>query len=133
VLLQDRASACIMLVAGGQYKCWRGYTAASISPDGRYALLLGNRASDKDKKSDKKSDRKSKKKKKEPEPEPEEDAEAEGDEHVDEPVAVDDVAVAPPSGPVSLYRAQLEGAYTKSPALVARVVEGAAVWVPSAR
>ncbi len=134
VLVQDRASACIMLVAGGQYKCWRGYTAASISPDGRYALLLGNRASDKDKKNDKKSDKKSKRKKKQKEPEPtaeDDGGEAEGDEHGDEPLPTDDVAVAPPSGPVSLYRAQLEGAYTTGPSLVARVVEGAAVWVPT--
>jgi hypothetical protein len=133
ILLQDRTSACIMLVAGGQYKCWRGYTAASIAPDGRYALLLGNRASDKDKKSDKKS--KKKKRKKDPEPaddEPNGEA-AEGDEHGDEPVPVDDVAVPPPGGPVSLYRAALEGAYTKSPALIARVVEGAAVWIPAAK
>jgi hypothetical protein len=134
ILIQDRASACIMLVAGGQYKCWRGYTATSISPDGRYALLLGNRASDS--KSDKKSKQKKRKKKKpEPEPAPDEDGnpEAEGDEHGDAPVPVDDVAVAPPSGKVSLYRATLEGAFTKSPALVARVVEGAAVWIPTAK
>ncbi len=134
VLVQDRASACIMLVAGGQYKCWRGYTAASISPDGRYALLLGNRSSgDKDKKSDKKS---KKKKKKEPvveEAGEDEGGESEGDEHGDDAMPTDDVAVAPPSGPVSLYRAQLEGAYTTGPSLVARVVEGAAVWVPTAR
>jgi hypothetical protein len=144
ILLQDRASACIMLVAGGQYKCWRGYTAASIAPDGRYALLLGNRASDKDKKSDKKS-KKKKKNRKHKEPEspvgddqgpPDEDAKgeaAEGDEHGDDPLPTDDVAVPPPGGPVSLYRAALEGAYTKSPGLVARVVDGAAVWIPTAK
>jgi hypothetical protein len=133
VLIQDRASACIMLVAGGEYKCWRGYTAGSIAPDGRYALLLGNRASDKAKKSDKKS--KKKKKKKEPEPTPDEEAngELEGDEHGDAPMPIDDVAVPPPGGPVSLYRAHLEGAYTKSPGLVARVVDGAAVWIPAAK
>lgn len=129
ILIQDRANACIMLVAGGQYKCWRGYTATSISPDGRHALLLGNRASDKDK-----SDKKKKKGKKAPDPE--EDArgeEAEGDAHGDEPMPTDDVAVPPPGGAVSLYRAALDGAYTKSPALVARVVEGAAVWIPASK
>ncbi|HEX5063228.1 MAG TPA: hypothetical protein VFV99_27820 [Kofleriaceae bacterium] len=133
VLVQDGASACIMLVAGGQYKCWRGFTAVSISPDGRYALVLGNRSSDSDKKADKKADKKSKKKSDKKKKDTDQDAigeAAEGDTG-DEPVPTDDVAVPPPSGPRSLYRAQLEGAYTTSPALVARVVEGAAVWIPT--
>ena len=43
VLVQDGASACLMHATGGEYKCWRGYTAASISPDGKFALVLGNR------------------------------------------------------------------------------------------
>jgi len=132
VLLQDGASACVMLAAGGQYKCWRGFTAVSISPDGRYALILGNRSSDGDKKADKKSKKnsdKNKKKKKEPDSDAIGEA-AEGDTG-DEPMPTDDVAVPPPTGPRSLYRAQLEGAYTTSPALVARVVEGAAVWIPT--
>jgi hypothetical protein len=129
VLVQDRASACIMLAAGGQYKCWRGYTAASISPDGRYALVLGNRSSDSDKKADKKKDKK--KKKKAPEPVEEDGGEAEGDEHGEAPDPADDVAVPPPSGPRSLYRVTIDGAYNKGPALIARVVEGAAVWIPT--
>jgi len=131
VLVQDGSSACLMQAAGGQYKCWRGYTGASIAPDGRYALLLGNRSSD-SKKHDKKADKK--KKKKAPEAAPDEDAtgDAEGDDQDGEPQPTDDVAVPPPGGPVSLYRAQLEGAYTTGPALVARVVEGSAVWIPTA-
>ena len=36
VLVQDGASACIMHASGGEYKCWKGYTAASISPDGKF-------------------------------------------------------------------------------------------------
>jgi hypothetical protein len=155
VLVQDGAKACIMLVLGGQYKCWRGYTGVSISPDGRYALLLGNRSKDddkaldrksskKDKKSNKternrkdkkdKKDKKDRKREKQPEPEPVVDelgGEAEGDEHGDAPMPNDDVAVPPPSGLLSLYRAHNEGAFTKGPALIARVVEGAAVWVPA--
>jgi hypothetical protein len=129
VLVQDGSSACIMLVAGGQYKCWRGYTAVSIAPDGRYALMLGNRSSDK---KDKKSDKKKKGKKKDSEPSDDDAAngEAEGDEHGDAPMPTDDVAVPPPGGQLSLYRANNDGAFTKSPALIARVVEGAAVWVP---
>ena len=132
VLVQDGASACIMLVAGGQYKCWRGFTAVSLSPDGRYALILGNRSSDSDKKSDKKDkkSKKSDKKKKDADQDAVGEA-AEGDEGADEPMPTDDVAVPPPTGPRSLYRAQLEGAYTTSPALVARVVDGAAVWIPT--
>lgn len=130
VLVQDGANACIMLAAGGQYKCWKGYTAAAISPDGKYALVLGNRHSDEDsdKKSKKSKKSKSDKKKKEPAPEPvaepTEDVEGEGD------MPTDDVPVAPPSGALSLYRAQLEGAYTTTPQLVTRVVDGAAVFVP---
>jgi hypothetical protein len=129
-----------MLVAGGQYKCWRGYTAASISEDGRYALLLGNRSSDRD--DDKKSKKKSKRKKDRDRDRDRDDddddrdapaPENEGDEHGDSPMPTDDVAVPPPTGPRSLYRASLEGAFTKSPALIARVVEGAAVWVPQSQ
>lgn len=128
VLLQDGASACVMLAAGGQYKCWKGYVAAAISPDGKYALLVGNRKSDDDtdKKSKKSKKDKSKKKKREPEPTPEptEDIEGEGE------VPTDDVAVPLPTGPLSLYRGELEGAFTKTPAVVTRVVDGAAVFVP---
>ena len=43
VLVQDGAAACIMRATGGQYKCWKGYTAASLSSDGRWALALGSR------------------------------------------------------------------------------------------
>ncbi len=143
VLIQDGASACIMLVEGGEYKCWKGYTAASISADGKYALILGNRdgskKQDRDKKdgkkkSSKKDTKKAKKKAPDPEPPPadeDEGGEAEGAEGGgEEPVATDDVAVAPPSGPLALYRAQLDGAFATSPALVMRVVDGAAVWMP---
>lgn len=42
-LVQDRTGACLMRVVGGQYKCWTGYVAASLSGDGRWALVLGNR------------------------------------------------------------------------------------------
>ena len=126
VLVQDKNGACIMMAHGGQYKCWRGYTAASISPDGKYALVLGTR----DKKADKPS-KKSKKKRAKKAPAEEPSEMPEDDEHGDEEIPSDDVALAPPTGPLSLYRAQLEGAYTSSPAVVAKVVEGAAVWIPS--
>lgn len=129
LLVQDGSSACVVLVVGGEYKCWRGYTASSISADGRYALILGNRSSDKDKKSDKKSKRD--KKKKAPAPDEDTNPEAEGDEHGSAPMPTDDVPLPPPDGPRSLYRANLDGAHTTSPALVARVVDGAAVWIPT--
>ena len=123
LLLQDRSKACIMLAVGGEYKCWRGYTAASISPDGKYALLLGSRD-----KAEKKSKKKKKKGKKEKEPD---DDETPNDaEHGPEEMPTDDVLIAPPTGPLSLYRAALSGAYSMSPKLVEKVVDGAAVWIP---
>lgn len=107
VLVQNAAEACLMRALGGQYKCWKGYTAVSVASDGKYALILGNRDGSK--------------KQTAPKPAP---TEAE-----DEP-APPDVAVPPPAGPLALYRAQLEGAFTSSPALVVKIVDGAAVWVP---
>ena len=113
VLVQDGSSACLMHATGGEYKCWRGYTAASISPDGKFGLVLGGAAA--------------KPAAKKPATPATGDDESEGDDN-----AVDDVAVPPPSGPLSLYRVKLEGSpYTESPSLVARNVDGAAVWVPA--
>ncbi len=141
-LVQDGSSTCITLAAGGQYKCWRGYTAQWVTSDGKYVLMLGNRerARSDDKSKKNKKDKKGKKGKrskaeKKRAPPPDEQlpagAEAEGDEHGDEPVVEDEVPVAPPSGPLSLYRGELNGPYTNAPQLVARDVEGAAVWIPS--
>jgi hypothetical protein len=147
VLIQDGGSACIMRALGGQYKCWRGYTAASISPDGSYALVLGAAKKDKDKTPAKKAPAK-KEPAKQPAPaEPPEDAEPSGaagagggqvdprpsrsgDAASGGPREVDDVAVAPPTGPLSLYRAKLDGPYTDAPTLLVKLVDGAAVWVP---
>lgn len=136
VLVQDGGSACIMRALGGQYKCWRGYTAASIAPDGSYALVLGAA-----KKDPPKPPAKTPAKKDTPKPEPAkkdaapppppaapEDAEQPGGPAG--PAATDDVAVAPPTGPLSLYRAKLDGPYTETPTLLVKLVDGAAVWVP---
>jgi hypothetical protein len=49
----------------------------------------------------------------------------------DEEAPAADVAVAPPSGPLSLYRAQLDGAFTTAPIKIVNAVDGAAVWVPA--
>ncbi|MBC7977604.1 MAG: hypothetical protein H7138_21720, partial [Myxococcales bacterium] len=152
ILVQDGASACIMRAGGGQYKCWKGFTAASISSDGRFALVLGNRdgarkTSEKGDKSDRgdkvdKADRgdkasaKSSKLARRDEPatkpwdridEPSNEPEA-----GEAPAATDDVNVAPPSGPLALYRVRIEGAFTDRPTLLVKIVDGAAVWVPSA-
>jgi hypothetical protein len=125
VLVQDGGQACLMHATGGEYKCWRGYTAASLSSDGKYGLFLGNRDGS-HKQTPAKPDKKTKKKA--PEPPPDEPTESEGG---DAEPAGDDVAVPPPSGPLSLFRAKLEGsAFTESPALVVKIVDGAAVWVP---
>jgi len=146
LLIQDGASTCIMRASGGQYKCWRGLTAASLSSDGRWALALGNRdgsrSSAKPRKPAKPAAR----------PAPPSRAAARSDDapagddkpwdHIDEPSdepeaggaapALDDVSVALPSGPLSLYRLRLEGAFTDRPILLVKVVDGAAVWVPGA-
>jgi hypothetical protein len=42
LLVQDGESACITRAVGGEYKCWKGYVAQSIAPDGRWALVLGD-------------------------------------------------------------------------------------------
>jgi hypothetical protein len=159
LLVQDGASTCIMRASGGQYKCWRGLTAASLSADGRWALALGNRdgarqAAERSSKSGKsaRSGKSGKSGKsappaptaRPPQPAPS-DAEPAGPDdkpwdHLDEPSdepeagdpppAIDDVSVAVPSGPLSLYRVRLEGAFTDRPTLLVKVVDGAAVWVP---
>ena len=133
VLVQDGSAACLMSAGGGQYKCWKGYTGASVSPDGRWALVLGDRDGAK-KQSPEKGKGKGKGRgkgggKTEPAPtqdtEPMNEPEAEG-----EPAPIDDVEVAPPSGPLALYRVRLEGAFNDAPALIVKIVDGAAVWVP---
>ena len=136
ILIQDGASACIMRASGGQYKCWKGYTAASISSDGHYGLVLGNRDGSKKQVPAKAAA---------PPPKPARPAESNTkpwdklDEPSNEPEAgeaspaTDDVSVAPPSGPLALYRVRLDGAFTDRPTLLVKVVDGAAVWVPAPR
>jgi hypothetical protein len=147
VLVQDGASVCIMRASGGQYKCWRGYTGASLSSDGRWGLVLGNRDGSRRQTPQKtkakppakppasaKASRRS-----EPAPSPPGPNDKPWD-HIDEPSdepeagdpqdAPEDVSVAPPSGPLSLFRVRLEGAFTDRPVLLVKVVDGAAVWVP---
>lgn len=120
VLVQDGGSACIMKSAGGEYKCWRGYTAASIAPDGKFALVLGNR--DGSKQSPVKPAKKA------PKPVPQ----GEAEEPDADPNAPADVDVPPPSGPLALFRVKLEGSpYTERPVLVTKIIDGAAVWVPA--
>jgi len=57
-------------------------------------------------------------------PADEPDLEGDGDDN-------DDTAVPPPSGRLSDFRAKLEGsAFTDSPPMIIKVIDGAAVWVP---
>ena len=116
LLVQDGAKACIARATGGQFKCWKGYTALSLAPDGSWALVLGPRtsaaASD-------------------DAPTPTgsgESASGEGGESD----ADDDTSDAPPAATeLSLFRAKLNGPYTERPALVETLVDGAAVWLPA--
>lgn len=155
LLVQDGAATCIMKASGGQYKCWRGLTAASLSSDGRWALALGNR--DGSRQAPARSARSGKTGKTgksataasrsapaaRPTPGDGDFASRAGDkpwDHLDEPSdepesrepppPIEDVSVAPPRGPLSLYRLRLEGAFTDRPTLLVKVVDGAAVWVP---
>lgn len=112
VLVQEGGKACLMRAGGGQYKCWRGFTAVSLAPDGSYALVLGSR-------DPKASPRQPPK---QPPKKP-----ANDDEQGD---GEDDVPVALPQGPLALYRAKLDGPYDSAPQLIAKIVDGAAVWVP---
>jgi hypothetical protein len=152
VLVQDGASACLMRASGGQYKCWKGFTAASLSSDGRWGLALGNRDGSKKQTPARTAARppagkppaRSPVSPKAARPAPPVAEPAEHgdkpwdnlDEPSDEPEAAgtppanDDVSVAPPSGPLSLYRLRLEGAFTDKATLLVKVVDGAAVWVP---
>ncbi len=126
VLVQDGGSACIMMANGGQYKCWKGYTGASVASDGHWGLVLGNRDGSK-KQSSAKASSKPKKGKRSKDTEPTEEPESAGESS--EPRA-DDVEVAPPSGPLALYRAQLDGAFSLAPTVIVKIVDGAAVWIP---
>jgi hypothetical protein len=144
LLVQDGSSTCIMRITGGQYKCWRGLTAASLSPDGRWALALGNRDGSRQSAKSRKPTKPAPKVAPKPSPPPDRDLAPQTDDkpwdHIDEPSdepeaggpapALDDVSVAPPSGPLSLYRLRLEGAFTDRPTLLVKIVDGAAVWVP---
>ena len=143
LLVQDGSSTCIMRITGGQYKCWRGLTAASLSPDGRWALALGNRDGSRPSAKSRKPAKPPPKAAPKPPP-PDRDLAPQADDkpwdHIDEPSdepeaggpapVLDDVSVAPPSGPLSLYRLRLEGAFTDRPTLLVKIVDGAAVWVP---
>ena len=124
-LVQDGASACLLKASGGEYKCWKGYTAASVAPDGKWILVLGNRdpkAAPKAKPAAKPR-AKPAAKPEEPSEEPEQAGGSGGEE---------DVAVAPPTGPLALFRGKLEGAFTDPPVAIVKIVDGAAVWVPAA-
>lgn len=128
VLVQDGSAACIMRALGGQYKCWRGYTAASIAPDGSYALVLGAQRQEKPAtKKDAKKDSKAK------EPPPPTQPTGEPENPDEPPAPTDDVAVPPPTGPLALYRAKLDGPFTESPPMIVKLVDGAAVWIPARR
>ena len=136
VLVQDGGQACLMHATGGEYKCWRGYTAASISSDGKFGVFLGNRdgshkqTPEKDPKP-KKGKKPAPKKAEPPPPPPPPPPPDEPGESEEDGASEADVAVPPPAGPLSIFRARLEGsAFTESPALIVKVADGAAVWVP---
>lgn len=39
LLVEQKNQACIVRAVGGEYKCWRGFTGAAISPEGNFAVL----------------------------------------------------------------------------------------------
>lgn len=48
LLVQAGEEACVTRATGGQYKCWKGYQAMSLAPDGAWAILLGKRRGESD-------------------------------------------------------------------------------------
>ena len=122
-LVQDGGSACVMKAAGGEYKCWKGFTAVGVADDGAWALMLGTRdgkpAAEKPKAKDKGKHHDDAAAA--PAPAGEEDG---GD-------ATDDTPVPLPKGPYSLYRGRRDGAYTDKPVVIVHDVDGAAAWLPA--
>jgi hypothetical protein len=114
VLVQDSGSACLMHATGGEYKCWSGYTAVSIFPDGTNVMLLGKR--------DRRDPRPAKKSRS---------RKAAGAPSLEGGGDSSRGAAALPTGQLSLYRGKLEGsAFTESPSLIAKVVDSGGVWIP---
>lgn len=110
LLVQDGGKACIARAVGGEYKCWKGFTAVSISDDGQWGLVLGPRDG---------ADA------------PIDDAPAPVEEGGgDDEGELDDQAVPLPTGPLSLYRVRLPGTYVERPTVLMREVDGAAAWLP---
>ncbi len=139
VLVQDGGSACVMRAIGGEYKCWKGYTAVGIAEDGAWALVLGPRDQSAAGKSDAKPKGKGKGKGKNKGK-----AAASGDDEAGAtPVAgddesedgdggaIDETVVPLPKRPFSLYRARRDGAYTDRPVAIVRDVDGPAAWLPA--
>lgn len=110
LLVQDGGKACLVRAVGGEYKCWKGFTAVGIAPDGAWALLLGPRDGVAGVDTAPTA------------PQSEGADSGEGE--------VEDEIVALPTGPLSLYRGKLAGAFTERPALLEKLVDGPAVWLP---
>jgi hypothetical protein len=115
-------AGCLARGVGGEYKCWKGYTAVGISPDGSYVLLLGS-ATQQDEEGEDGGDKDAE----DDEKTPEKDKEAVVD---TTPPSANPFAAPIPKGPLSLYRGKLTGAYTEAPQRIERKVDGAAVWIP---
>ena len=116
LLMQDGGKACVARAVGGEYKCWKGFTAVSLSPDGAWALVLGPRDGAAAPGDDDGGD----------------DGPGEGEGGDDDSDDAGEATVALPTGPLSLYRARLPGTYTERPVLIERVVDGAAAWLAPA-
>jgi hypothetical protein len=119
-------AGCLARGVGGEYKCWKGYVAVGISPDGSYALLLGSASNAEDGGSDAgegagEDDG--------DDDDDDDDREA-GGEGAAAGASANPFAVPLPKGPLSLYRGKLAGAYTEAPKRIERKVDGAAVWIP---
>jgi hypothetical protein len=122
VLVQDQDSACVMRAVGGEYKCWKGFTAASIAPDGAWALVLGHRKDADEHAHHGTHDRHHHGK----------DAPDDGAAPAPAVDAAHDAGAIPmPPRPFSLYRAERDGAFAKAPVLIVRDVDGAAAWLPA--
>ncbi|MEM9487650.1 MAG: hypothetical protein AAGC55_00830 [Myxococcota bacterium] len=112
VTAQMGSRACMIRAIGGQYKCWRGYRAVALAPDGSYLLMTKVPGEDAD------TSRKSA------------GSASSGKATDTDSSAAQDKAESVATPVVDLYRGRRDGVRPAPPRLVMRGVTGPAAWLP---